>query len=158
MTGTSAPAAVFVYGTLLPGHVRWHLVEPFVAAARPGRVPGRLFDTGHRYPAALFSTGPSSTGPSSAGPSSTGPSSADPSSDGPGPPAGDVHGAVLLLRPERAAAALEVLDLVEGGEYDRIEVAAIDDASGEITRCWTYEWTAPLERLVHLPSGRWTGV
>lgn len=47
--------SVFVYGTLLPGEVRWRHLEPYVVdGGVPDAVSGRLFDTGHGYPAALF--------------------------------------------------------------------------------------------------------
>lgn len=46
---------LFVYGTLRPGDVRWSLLRPFVAGdGIPDRVPGRLYDTGLGYPAAVF--------------------------------------------------------------------------------------------------------
>ncbi len=136
-TGTTeAPAAVFVYGTLLPGHLRWHLVDPFVAASHPARAAGRLYDTGRRYPAARFTPG---------------------NGEPPSAPRGVVHGAVLRLRPERVGAALEVLDLVEGVEYERIQIEAAHDAPPGTTPCWTYEWIAGPARLVALPDGRWTG-
>jgi gamma-glutamylcyclotransferase (GGCT)/AIG2-like uncharacterized protein YtfP len=46
---------VFVYGTLLPGQVRWRHLAPFVVdEGVPDAVAGRLFDTGLGYPAALF--------------------------------------------------------------------------------------------------------
>ena len=141
-SGTTAghgggPSAVFVYGTLLPGHLRWSLVAPFVATSRPARAAGRLYDTGRRYPAALFAD--------------------HGRGGGPGPPVGEVHGALLVLRPERVTAALEVLDLVEGDEYARIEIGVAEVTSTAITRCWTYEWIAGRERLVPVPGGRWTG-
>lgn len=46
---------VFVYGTLRPGEVRWRHLAPYVVdEGVPDAVSGRLFDTGHGYPAALF--------------------------------------------------------------------------------------------------------
>ena len=48
------PRAVFVYGTLLPGHCRWPLVASYVDAHRPATVAGRLYDTRRDYPAAVF--------------------------------------------------------------------------------------------------------
>jgi len=46
---------LFVYGTLLPGEVRWHLLAPWVAddGVRDA-VDGVLYDTGLDYPAAVF--------------------------------------------------------------------------------------------------------
>lgn len=49
----------FVYGTTMPGHLRYPLIEEFVAAATPDRVSGRLYDSGFGYPAAKFGGGQS---------------------------------------------------------------------------------------------------
>lgn len=49
----------FVYGTTMPGHLRYSLIEEFVADATPDRVSGRLYDTGVGYPAAKFGGGQS---------------------------------------------------------------------------------------------------
>lgn len=47
--------ALFVYGTLRPGDVRWSFLEPFVVDdGIDDTVPGALFDTGLDYPAAVF--------------------------------------------------------------------------------------------------------
>jgi gamma-glutamylcyclotransferase (GGCT)/AIG2-like uncharacterized protein YtfP len=43
---------VFVYGSLLPGLSNHGVIEPYLLAAHPGRVRGRLVDFGH-YPALL---------------------------------------------------------------------------------------------------------
>ena len=46
---------LFVYGTLRPGEVRWHHLEPWVVG--PGvdaTVSGAVYDTGLDYPAAVF--------------------------------------------------------------------------------------------------------
>ncbi len=46
---------LFVYGTLLPGELRWPHLEPFVAGAGfADSAAGSLFDTGQGYPAARF--------------------------------------------------------------------------------------------------------
>ncbi len=51
-------AHLFVYGTLLPGEVRWQHLEPFVdGEGHPDSVDGDLFDTGVGYPAARFAPG-----------------------------------------------------------------------------------------------------
>lgn len=47
----------FVYGTTMPGHLRYQYIEEFVAAATPDRVTGRLYDSGAGYPAAKFGGG-----------------------------------------------------------------------------------------------------
>lgn len=53
--GRERPIHLFVYGTLLPGEVRWPLLEPYVVGARiADAVAGTLYDTGLDYPAAIF--------------------------------------------------------------------------------------------------------
>ncbi len=125
MTGTGR---LFMYGTLMVGHCRWPILEPFVAAgaagAVPASVPGRLFDTGLDYPAARFDL------------------------------VGVIHGQVVVLRPDRVAEALRILDEVEGGvkgDYRRVEVRT---AAGPTA--WSYEFGGDTDGLIDL-DGRWTG-
>lgn len=54
VTTPSAPTALFLYGTLMPGHLRWWMVEADVVDRRAMRVPGLLYDTGNGWPAAVF--------------------------------------------------------------------------------------------------------
>jgi gamma-glutamylcyclotransferase (GGCT)/AIG2-like uncharacterized protein YtfP len=42
---------LFVYGTLMPGRLRWPLIADDVVRRRPSAVPGTLYDTGLGYPA-----------------------------------------------------------------------------------------------------------
>ncbi|MFN8018218.1 MAG: gamma-glutamylcyclotransferase family protein [Acidimicrobiales bacterium] len=49
---------LFVYGTLMPGHLRWWMLEEVVVDERQATAPGTLYDTGHGWPAAVFGTGP----------------------------------------------------------------------------------------------------
>jgi gamma-glutamylcyclotransferase (GGCT)/AIG2-like uncharacterized protein YtfP len=87
---------VFVYGTLRPGDVRWHLLEPFVVdGGWADTVAGDLFDTGLDYPAAIFNG------------------------------RGTIRGQTFALLEASLERALEVLDEVEGigdGEYSRVLV------------------------------------
>lgn len=87
---------LFVYGTLRPGEVRWHHLEPFVVGDGQGAtVAGELYDTGLDYPAAVFR------------------------GDAP------IHGRVYELAADRMAPALDHLDEVEGavrGLYRRVTV------------------------------------
>lgn len=87
---------LFVYGTLLPGHLRWPILEPFVAAHHPATVVGSLFDTGFGYPAARFDDEPGS--------------------------GRIVEGVVVHLHAHRATEAWSTLDAVEGEGYDRVAV------------------------------------
>src|SRR5688572_14987975 len=117
--GTDTTTLLFVYGTLMPGRCRWGYVEPFVAAQRPAAVAGRLYDTGWDYQAARFAA------------------SARRAGDGPreaGTGAGTIEGWLLDLQRPRLAGALELLDEVEGDEYDRCQVTTADGAVA-----WSYE-------------------
>ncbi len=88
--------ALFVYGTLRPGDVRWSMLEPFAAdTGVDDTVAGRLFDTGLDYPAAVFGVG------------------------------GTIVGRTYRLRIETLAEALAVLDEEEDtvdGLYRRVTV------------------------------------
>src|SRR5918993_3900152 len=75
---------LFVYGTLMPGRLRWPHVADLVAETRPATVPGTLYDTGRGYPALLL------TGSSA------------------------VEGVLLGVRDEDAPGVLTLLDEVEG--------------------------------------------
>jgi gamma-glutamylcyclotransferase (GGCT)/AIG2-like uncharacterized protein YtfP len=49
-------SCLFVYGTLQPGDERWHHLAPYVTDdGMADTVPGRVYDTGLDYPAAVFS-------------------------------------------------------------------------------------------------------
>jgi gamma-glutamylcyclotransferase (GGCT)/AIG2-like uncharacterized protein YtfP len=88
-------AKLFVYGSLMPEHEAWPVLERWtVGAPRADAVAGTLFDTGRGYPCATFEA--------SAG--------------------GLVHGVVVDLDPGRLATALTELDAYEASEYDRIVV------------------------------------
>jgi gamma-glutamylcyclotransferase (GGCT)/AIG2-like uncharacterized protein YtfP len=47
---------LFIYGTLLPGELRWPILAPFVVdEGFDDSADGTLYDTGEGYPAAIFS-------------------------------------------------------------------------------------------------------
>ena len=52
----SAIARLFVYGTLMPGEERWHLLEPLAAPGAPeaATAAGLLYCTPYGWPAAAF--------------------------------------------------------------------------------------------------------
>lgn len=109
-TGAATGTAVrhlFVYGTLRPGEVRWHHLEPYVVSdGIDATVCGELFDTGLDYPAAIFAA-PSSSHVSA------------------GEAAGTIRGRVYELSADRLDDALAHLDEVEGavrGLYHRVTV------------------------------------
>lgn len=103
------PHHLFVYGTLRPGEVRWHHLEPFVVGeGATASVEGGLYDTGLGYPAAMFDE------------------------------AGTIHGRVYELAPGTLAAALAHLDEVEGavrGLYHRITVRTVDGREAWAYQC-----------------------
>jgi gamma-glutamylcyclotransferase (GGCT)/AIG2-like uncharacterized protein YtfP len=90
---------LFVYGTLMPGHLRWGVLEPHAVGWRPAAAEGRLYDTGEGWPAAVFTSGDDL-----------------------------VKGWAVDLRPEVAEVVLAHLDAVEGveeGLFTRVEVALL---------------------------------
>ncbi len=95
MTATGGTAAIFVYGTLLPGQARWAVLEPHALTTRPATARGRLWDTGAGYPAARFDT----TGD-------------------------DIPGALVTVAPDRMAGVITTLDRIEGEGvvFRRVEV------------------------------------
>lgn len=123
---------LFVYGTLMPGHLRWPLIERYVADARPAAVAGRLFDTGHDFPAATFD-------------------------DGDGRCEGDdgrseIEGYVLTFTDRHHDLAWRTVDRIEGDLYLKVAVVTLDSEAAH-----SYAWagsTAGLPRI----DRRWTGV
>jgi gamma-glutamylcyclotransferase (GGCT)/AIG2-like uncharacterized protein YtfP len=60
-SGAPPLSHLFVYGTLQPGDVRWHFLEPFVVdEGWADSAPGQVFDTGLGYPGAQFESTSSS--------------------------------------------------------------------------------------------------
>ncbi|MEM9606075.1 MAG: gamma-glutamylcyclotransferase [Actinomycetota bacterium] len=92
MTQATSPD-VFVYGTLMPGHLRWHHIEPYVVERWQDKVSGQLYDTGRGYPGARFEE------------------------------AGHIPGWGLRLDEARLEEALDLLDEIEGPhQYERVLV------------------------------------
>ncbi len=93
---TDTVTALFVYGTLRPGDVRWSFLEPYAAdEGTTDAVSGHVYDTGLGYPAAIFGD------------------------------EGTIRGRTYRLRPERLDEALAVLDEEEDtvdGLYRRVVV------------------------------------
>jgi gamma-glutamylcyclotransferase (GGCT)/AIG2-like uncharacterized protein YtfP len=122
-------ANVFVYGTLLPGDVRWHLLEPFVVDdGWSDRAAGRLYDTGLDYPAAVFDT------------------------DGTTESAQLVVGRTMPLLESSLTRALDVLDEVEGvvaGLYERVTIRTERGHDA-----WAYRYGGGLD-LTPIDSGDW---
>ena len=116
---------LFVYGTLRPGEVRWHHLEPYVVADVPAvdtAVAGDLYDTDLDYPAAMFG------GQSR------------------------ILGRVYQLRADRLVEGLAHLDEVEGavrGLYRRVVLT-----TGNGVRVFAYEGGDGLS-LTPIASGDW---
>lgn len=89
------PASLFVYGTLMPGERLWPALAPFALAWEKVSAAGRIWDTGHGYPAVRFD-----------------------------PAGAPVPGVLVALDPERLAPAIAVLDGIEeeGRLYRRVQV------------------------------------
>ncbi|MEY4606244.1 MAG: gamma-glutamylcyclotransferase family protein [Ilumatobacteraceae bacterium] len=135
MTGT-AVRHLFVYGTLRPGEVRWHHLEPFVVGdGIDSTVRGDLYDTGLDYPAAVF---------------------ADPAAShdgGASEAVGSIRGRVYELSADRLDAALAHLDDVEGavrGLYHRVTVPT---SAGVMA--WAYQCGDDALLRHRIASGDW---
>ena len=91
----NGPSRLFVYGTLMPGHVLWPDLAPYARAHEPATAPGRLWDTGLGFPCIRF--------------------------DADGPP---VPGVLVDLHPDQVDAVLRMLDRIEdeGRLYRRVVV------------------------------------
>ena len=126
---------VFVYGTLLPGDVRWGYLEQFVAdEGSPDSVNGSLFDTGFDYPAATF--GPAAVFESGSTRAS----------------AGTILGRTFEVTADRLEDCLAVLDVEEdtvGGRYRRVSIRTLGGVE-----VWAYEYGFGLD-LTPIPSGDW---
>lgn len=122
------PTAVFAYGTLLPGDVRWPELQPFVTSVgTPDRADADLYDTGHGYPAAIFDGDARYRG-------------------------GVVEGRVFELAPTSIDLALAHLDEIEdavAGSYRRITITTHGGASA-----WAYGYGAGTT-LAPIRSGVW---
>jgi gamma-glutamylcyclotransferase (GGCT)/AIG2-like uncharacterized protein YtfP len=95
VTATGGTAALFVYGTLLPGQARWPVLEPHALSTQPATAKGRLWDTGAGYPAARF----------------------DEAGD-------DIPGMLVTIAPHRLTDVIAMLDRIEGEGvlFRRVEI------------------------------------
>ena len=120
-------ARLFVYGTLLPGDVRWPHLEPFVVdEGWRDTVAGRLYDTGQDYPAAIV--------------------------DERALAGGTILGHTFALMQSTLGRALDLLDEIEGVVGGRYVRRAVTTGSG--SEAWMYEYGSGLG-LVEIESGDW---
>ena len=124
-TAPDDPTMLFVYGTLMPGDVRWPILKRFVVDdGTADRVRGHLFDTGLEYPAAIFDDTVASW----------------------------VLGRRYRLDAARLTEALEDLDIEEdtvAGLYRRVPVTTDSGVTA-----WAYAYGTGLD-LTPIPSGDW---
>ena len=112
----------------MPGEPLWPALAPYSVSWERVTAAGRMWDTGHGYPAVQF---------------------ANVQADGGEPAAGFVPGVLVRLQPDRAAEAMAELDRSEeaGRLYRRVEVAT---SAGP---AFAYEWLGPVDGLTPLPEG-----
>lgn len=121
---------LFVYGTLLPGRLRWPLLAPFVTDQLPAAVPGRLFDSGRGWPVAVFAGDTDQV------------SRAD--------RADHVPGVVVVLDADRSGEAIDLLDRVEGTAAGLLRRVRVTTLAGE--EAWAYHHPHAVTGLVALRS------
>jgi len=92
----SRDAHYFVYGTTMPGHLRYKQIEDFVVATTRASVTGRMYDSRAGYPAAKFSG------------------------------QGTVEGYLLRIRPDRLSEAKRTFTEMEAGLFEPVEVETKD--------------------------------
>lgn len=145
---------LFVYGTLMPGRLRWPLVADDVVDRRPATVPGTLYDTGHGYPALVLPR-PAAAGPASGDGDAGGDDGGVVAADGSGDAVADgvVHGWLLGFPDAGAERVMAGLDQVEGPSYVRAAVRAADG-----TEAVTYAWPAAVPDGFTALAGRWESV
>jgi len=118
------PIRLFVYGTLMPGGSLWPVLAGYAVSWERVTARGRMWDTGHGYPAVRFEAA-CETVP------------------------GSIPGVLVTLDPSRATAAIQVLDRIEdvGRLYRRVEVTT------SVGQALAYEWLGAVDGLAALPDG-----
>ena len=106
------PPRLFVYGTLMPGRLRWPILERFAVEYRDARVPGTIYDSGEGWPVAVFGDG-----------------------------AGEVPGIVVDLDPGSLAEALPILDDVEDTATDKLRRIVITTVDGDAAWAYHHPWS-----------------
>lgn len=108
---------LFVYGTLMPGRLRWPILEPFAAGRRAANARGLIFDSGRGWPVAVL-----------AGPAMGTEAELD-----------VVPGYVVDLDARRIDEALVILDDVEDTATDTLRRVVVTTTAGE--DAWAYHFT-----------------
>jgi gamma-glutamylcyclotransferase (GGCT)/AIG2-like uncharacterized protein YtfP len=106
----SSPHHLFVYGTLRAGEQRWPLLAPWLEGRPvPDAVPGRLYDTGRGYPAAVF-----------------------------GEEGGTIVGETGRLRSDSLDDALALLDEIEGAVQHLYRRVVVTTAAGALAWAYEF--------------------
>lgn len=122
------PDALFVYGTLMPGRLRWPHLEPFATGHRAAAVPGALFDSGNGWPVAVL--------------------------DGVAAGGSTVPGVLVDVDPVRVDDCLELIDEVEDTATDELRRVRVTTTGGEAA--WAYHFTRPVAGLA--PVADWSSI
>jgi gamma-glutamylcyclotransferase (GGCT)/AIG2-like uncharacterized protein YtfP len=107
------PRCLFVYGTLIPGRLRWPLLAPFATAFRPAEAAGHLFDSGRGWPVAAFDSASAAW----------------------------IPGVAVDVDVNRLDECLRVIDDVEDTATDELRRIAIVTRAGDAA--WAYHYTLP---------------
>jgi gamma-glutamylcyclotransferase (GGCT)/AIG2-like uncharacterized protein YtfP len=102
------PTGLFVYGTLMPGRLRWPLLARFARGHRPAEVHGSLYDSGQGWPVAVFG--------------------AD----------GVIPGVLVELDPAKIDEALPAIDEVEDTATDLLRRVEITTLDGDVAWAYHY--------------------
>ena len=116
------PPRLFVYGTLMPGRLRWPILAPFAIAHRDSLVPGAIYDSGEGWPVAVFGDNGGAT----------------------------VPGVLVDLAPARLEHALPILDEVEDTATDKLRRIIVTTTDG--TTAWAYHHPAGVEGLTQIDA------
>lgn len=128
-----ALASLFVYGTLMPGRLRWPFLAEFAVGHRPASAPGRIYDSGQGWPVAVFTDAAAHANII-------------------GDVIGDVIPGVLVeLDPGRVHAAMPILDDIEGTATDALRRIRIVTTDGDAA--WAYHHPGSVDGLIRVD--RW---
>jgi gamma-glutamylcyclotransferase (GGCT)/AIG2-like uncharacterized protein YtfP len=137
----TGPSSLFVYGTLMPGRLRWPLLEPYAIAHRPADVPGTIYDSGRGWPVAKFFA-------------TTDTAKLFATTDTAkffAPAAACVPGVLVEVDPLSLAECLEIIDEVEDTATDLLRRVVVTTTVG--ARAWAYHY--PHVTAGFVPISRW---
>lgn len=103
------PPRMFVYGTLMPGRLRWPVLAPYASGHREAAAAGAVYDSGRGWPLAVFGGG-----------------------------AGRVPGHVVDLVPATVDECLAVIDEVEETDAGELRRVAVVTDAGERAWAYHY--------------------